>query len=109
MGEENFSVTYLNSILIGVKLSTDMINNKARYNRLMQNTVRWRSDQFQPTNIWNPWSSETDANLEDSSCTAQVLIFFPMVTLVWIPIVMSKEPDLAPVTKKMKLTKIRIP
>ena len=31
-----------------------------------------------------------------------------MVTEVWIPIVRSKEPDLAPVTKKSKLTKIRI-
>jgi hypothetical protein len=32
-----------------------------------------------------------------------------MITEVWIPIVRSKEPDLAPVTKKSKLTKIRIP
>ena len=34
----------------------------------MQNTIRWRSDQFQPKNIWNPWSNETDTNLEDSAC-----------------------------------------
>ena len=43
----------------------------------MQNTVRWRSDQFQPTHIWNPWSNETDTNLEDSACTVRVLLFFP--------------------------------
>ena len=35
----------------------------------MQNIVRWRSNQFQPTHIWNPWSNKTDANLEDSACT----------------------------------------
>ena len=35
---------------------------------LIQNTFRWRSDQFQPThNIGIPWSNETDANLEDSA------------------------------------------
>ena len=28
--------------------------------------------------IWNPWSNETDANLEDSACTVQVLLFFPI-------------------------------
>ena len=44
----------------------------------MQNTIRWRSDQFQPTHIWNPWSNETNANLEDSACTVRVLLFFPM-------------------------------
>ena len=45
----------------------------------MQNTVRWRSDQFQPTHIWNPWSNKTDANLEDSACTVRVLLFFRIV------------------------------
>ena len=30
----------------------------------MQNTVRWFSDQFQTTHIWNPWSNKTDTNLE---------------------------------------------
>ena len=34
--------------------------------RSMQNTIRWFSDQFQPTQILNPWSNQTDANLEDS-------------------------------------------
>ena len=47
-------------------------------NETMQNTVRWRSDQFQPTGIWNPWSNETDANLEDSVCRVRVLLFFPI-------------------------------
>ena len=42
----------------------------------MQNTVRWRSNQFQPTHIWNPWSNKTDANLEDSACTVRVLLVF---------------------------------
>ena len=46
----------------------------------MQNTVRWHSDQFQPTHIWNPWSNETDANLEDSACTVRVLLFFSIPT-----------------------------
>ena len=44
--------------------------------RLMQIIIRWRSDQFQPTHIWNPRSNETDANLEDSACTVRVLLFF---------------------------------
>ena len=26
--------------------------------------------------IWNPWSNESGANLEDSACTVQVLLFF---------------------------------
>ena len=53
----------------------DIINNKARS---MQNTDRWRSDQFQPTHIWNPWSNKTDANLKDSACTVRVVLFFPI-------------------------------
>ena len=28
--------------------------------------------------IWNPWSNESDTNLEDSACTVRVLLFFPM-------------------------------
>ena len=44
----------------------------------MQNTIKWRLDQFWPTYIWNPWSNETDAILEDSACTVQVLLFFPI-------------------------------
>ena len=56
----------------------DMINNKARYNRIDANPNRWHSDQFQPTHIWNPWSNKMDANLEDSVCTVRVL-FFPIV------------------------------
>ena len=48
----------------------------------MQNTVRWRSYQFQPTHIWNPWSNETDANLEDSACTVRVLLFFPIAKIL---------------------------
>ena len=47
----------------------------------MQNTVKWRSDQLQPTHIWNPWSNETDANLEDFACTVRVLLFFPIVVV----------------------------
>ena len=31
---------------------------------LMLNIDRWRSDQFQSTHIWNPWSNKTDTNLE---------------------------------------------
>ena len=46
----------------------------------MQNTVRWRSDQFQPTHIWNPWSNETDANLEDSACTVRVSLFLLLLS-----------------------------
>ena len=42
---------------------------------LIQNTVRWRSHQFQPTHIWNPWSNETDANLEDSACIVRVCVW----------------------------------
>ena len=38
----------------------------------MQNTVRWHSNQFQATHIWNPWSNETDGNLEDPVCTVRV-------------------------------------
>ena len=34
----------------------------------MQNIDRWRSNQFQPTHIWNVWSNKTDANLEHSAC-----------------------------------------
>ena len=34
----------------------------------MQNIDRWRSNQFQPTHIWNAWSNKTDANLEYSAC-----------------------------------------
>ena len=26
--------------------------------------------------IWNPWSNESGANLEDSACTVRVLLFF---------------------------------
>ena len=48
----------------------------------MQNTVRWRSDQFQPTHIWNPWQKETDANLEDSACKVRVLLSFRIVLLL---------------------------
>ena len=29
--------------------------------------------------IWNPWSNKSDANLEDSACTVQVLLFFPIL------------------------------
>ena len=28
--------------------------------------------------ICNPWSNESDANLEDSACTVLVLLFFPI-------------------------------
>ena len=28
--------------------------------------------------IWNLWSNESDANLEDSACTVRVLLFFPI-------------------------------
>ena len=28
--------------------------------------------------IWNPWSNENYANLEDSACTVRVLLFFSM-------------------------------
>ena len=44
----------------------------------MENIDRWNSNQFQPTDIWNPWSNKIDANLEDSACTLQVLLFFPI-------------------------------
>ena len=50
----------------------------------MQNTVRWRFNRFWYINhwtlitIWTPWSNESDANLEDSACTARMLYFFPM-------------------------------
>ena len=47
----------------------------------MQNIDRWRSNQFQPTDIWNPWSNKIDANLEDSACTVRVLLFFPIVQI----------------------------
>ena len=40
----------------------------------MQNTSRWRFNQFQPTHIWNLWSHKTDANLKDSACTVRVLL-----------------------------------
>ena len=53
----------------------------------MQNTDRWRSHQFQPTHIWNPWSNETDANLEDSACT--VLLFFPITDCIGFNLVFS--------------------
>ena len=43
----------------------------------MQNIDRWRSNQFQKTHILNAWSNKTDANLEDSTCTVWVLLFFP--------------------------------
>ena len=33
----------------------------------------FHSEQFQPTHIWNPWSNETDANLEDSACTVHAI------------------------------------
>ena len=58
--------------------SIDIINNNYGAIGLMQNTNRWRSDQFQPTHIWNPWSNKTDASLEDSACTVQVLLFLPI-------------------------------
>ena len=32
--------------------------------------------------IWNLWSNESDANLEDSACTVPVLLFFSIATLV---------------------------
>ena len=47
----------------------------------MQNTVRWHSNQFQTTNIWNHWSNKTDANLEESACTVRLLLFFPIFRL----------------------------
>ena len=47
----------------------------------MQNTNRSGSDQLQPTHVWNPWSNKTDANLEDSACTVQVLLFSPIFCL----------------------------
>ena len=36
--------------------------------------------------IWNPWSNESYANLEDSDCTVQMLFFFPScktLQLIW--------------------------
>ena len=51
----------------------------------MQNTVRWCSAQFQPTHILNPWSNETDVNLEDSACTVLVLLLFPIHSLQYSP------------------------
>ena len=44
----------------------------------MQNIVRWRSDQFHPTHIWNSWSNKTDANLENSACRVRVFLIFPI-------------------------------
>ena len=46
----------------------------------MQNTDRWRSNQFQPTHTRNTWPNKTDANLEDSACTLWALLFFPKET-----------------------------
>ena len=32
------------------------------------------------TTIWTPWSNESDANLEDSACTARMLLLFPTIS-----------------------------
>ena len=69
----------------------------------MQNIVRWRSDQFQPTHIWNPWSNETDANLEDSACTIRVLLFFPIRKFLNANIVQSKSIWVSAKAKKQAL------
>ena len=70
----------------------------------MQNTVRWRSDQFQPTHIWNPWSNETDANLEDSACTVRVLLFFPMTEQKLRKIYPSERCELRELRVSLSLT-----
>jgi hypothetical protein len=46
----------------------------------MQNTVRWRSNWLDGAVVGRfsgiPWSNESDANVEDSDCTVQMLLFF---------------------------------
>ena len=64
------------SQLLGKLLSKKRTTTKPGTIRLMQNIDSWRSDQFQPTHVWNPWSNKTDANLEDTACTVRVLLDF---------------------------------
>ena len=46
----------------------------------MQNSIRWRSNRLDGAVVGvffgNPWSNESDANVEDSDCTVQMFLIF---------------------------------
>jgi hypothetical protein len=46
----------------------------------MQNTVRRHSDRLDGAVVgsffWKLWSNKSDANVDDSDCTVQMLLFF---------------------------------
>ena len=50
----------------------------------MQNSIRWRSNRLDGAVVGvffgNPWSNESDANVEDSDCRVRMLLFFSIVT-----------------------------
>ena len=61
----------------------DEINNNwidAKYCQMTLQSARWHcSHAF----IGNPWSNESDANVEDSDCTVQMLLFFSITTAMF--------------------------
>ena len=62
--------------------STALINKQTKPGTIksMQNSVRWRSNQFQLTLIWN-----LDANSKDSACRVRVLLFAPnQLNYYWV-------------------------
>ena len=67
-----------------------MINDKINNNRITAKYICTVSDGVPigsgtfatilgGITIWNPWSNESDANLEGSACTVRMLLFFSIV------------------------------
>ena len=77
-----------NQQLDGCKISSDGVPNGSG---TLTGDLGW-------INIWNPWSTESDANLDNSTCiqyqicTVQVLLFFPITLfeqylLAWLNLI----------------------
>ena len=73
---------FFTDLISALKLS---FLNKIRMKNNILSSIRWRFLHhflfLGRITIWNPWSIESDANLEDSACTVRVLFFFPICTL----------------------------
>ena len=74
-GATNNSILAKPRVREGHKINNNWINAKSRQMALI--LARWRcSLEFSG----NPWSNESDANVEDSDCRVRMLLFFSIVT-----------------------------
>ena len=60
----------------------EIINNKARHNLIVAKYQQMAFRSVPTTLLFGIWSNKSDANLEDSDCTVQMLLFISIVRSV---------------------------